>query len=287
MAIISVINQKGGCGKTTTAVNLATGFAKKGFSVLLIDMDPQAHATLGLGINPDKLKKSMFDLLNDDNNKIKFSNIIVKISKRFDVAPANVVLSVLEQALAGKDGRELRLSSVLAKVKNQYDKIVIDCPPSLGLLTINSLLASSHAIVPIDSGFYALAGVAKLEETIAMLRKKTAHQIKVGHLITFYDIKSTFNKDFRRDLADMIGETRLFACKIRRSIKFNISQRIGISVIDMGSKKGGIAYKDYNELVKEIASWTKDVSNYRIRLFKKITKTELRRSGSLKIKQEV
>lgn len=266
MAIISIINQKGGCGKTTTAVNLATGLARSGYRVLLIDMDPQGHATLGLGINPDTLKRTIFDVLEQREKEVSIDSIILPFGKRLTIAPANVFLSAFEQSMAGKPWRESRLALVLSKIKNRYDHIIIDCPPSLGLLTINSLLASSHAIIPIDSGFYALSGVKKLEETIDMLRKKVNHTIELHHVITFYDTKSSFNKDFLSDLRKMVGDSLIFDTKIRRSIKYNISQRLGKSVMDMGSKKGGVAFKDYFRLIKEVIDWTKKSSNYRISL---------------------
>jgi len=287
MAIVSIINQKGGCGKTTTAVNLATGLARSGYRVLLIDMDPQGHATLGLGVNPDSLKKTIFDALEQREKEVDINNVLLSPSKRLMLAPANVFLSAFEQSMAGKPWRESRLSMVLAKIKNRYDHIIIDCPPSLGLLTINSLLASSHAVIPIDSGFYALSGVKKLEETIDMLRKKVNHSIDIRHVITFYDTKSSFNKDFLADLRKMVGMQTIFDAKIRRSIKYNISQRLGSSVMDMGSKKGGIAFKDYYRLVKEVIDWTKKSSNYRISLMTtSAAKTEVKKANpkTMKVK---
>ncbi len=284
MAIVSIINQKGGCGKTTTSVNLATGLAKNGYRVLLIDMDPQGHSTLGLGLNPDSLKQTIFDVLEERTKETSFSAIVKQISKRLILAPSNVFLSVFEQSMAGKPWRESRLAKVLSKEKNKYDYIVIDCPPSLGLLTINALLASSHAIIPIDSGFYALSGVKKLEETVNMLRKKIAHSIELKHLITFYDTKSSFNKDFISDLKKMISDNSLFYSKIRRSIKFNVSQRLGRSVMDMGSKKGGIAFKDYYKLIQEVIEWTKHSSNYRIAMLDpSISKTAVRKGTAGKL----
>lgn len=287
MAIISIINQKGGCGKTTTAVNIATGLARSGFRVLLVDMDPQGHATLGLGLSPDKLKKTIFDLLEHREKEVDTATVFLQPLKRLTLAPANVFLSAFEQSMAGKPWRESRLAMVLAKIKNRYDHIIIDCPPSLGLLTINSLLASSHAVIPIDSGFYALSGVKKLAETIEMLRKKVNHSIDLRHVITFYDTKSSFNKDFLSDLRKIVGTESIFESRIRRSIKFNISQRLGCSVMDMGSKKGGIAYKDYYRLIKEVIDWTRKSSNYRISLLNVAAKTEQKKDTTKNIKVKV
>ncbi|GBR76432.1 putative AAA family ATPase [Candidatus Termititenax persephonae] len=276
MAAISVINQKGGCGKTTTSVNIATGLARRGYRVLLVDMDPQGHSTLGLGCNPDSLERTIFDVIDERAENTPLSAVIVPLTERLTLAPSNVLLSAFEQSLAGKAGRESRLTNALAKVKNQYDYLIIDCPPSLGLLTVNALLASSHVIVPIDSGFYSLAGVQKLRETIQMLRVKAQHELDIRHVITFYDHKSTFNKEFEEDLQKIIGEENLFKQRIRRSIKFNSSQRRGKSVIDLGSKRCGVAFRDYLNLTQEIIDWTKLSWGFRKRA-RLTTKTEMRR----------
>ncbi|MDR1324178.1 MAG: AAA family ATPase, partial [Candidatus Margulisbacteria bacterium] len=216
MTVISVINQKGGCGKTTTSVNVSTGLARRGYRVLLVDMDPQGHSTLGLGFNPDSFERTVFDVIDSRELEVPLSTAAVSVTGRLTLLPANVLLSTFEQSMAGKAWRESRLARALGKVKNQYDYIIIDCPPSLGLLTVNALLASSHVIVPIDSGFYALSGLQKLQETAAMLKNKAQHELNIKHVITFYDNKSTFNKDFQEDLQKITSAENLFKQKIRR-----------------------------------------------------------------------
>jgi chromosome partitioning protein len=276
MAVISVINQKGGCGKTTTSVNLATGLVKRGYRVLLADMDPQGHSTLGLGFNPDSLRQTVFDVIDAREQDTPLSTVTLEVAGRLTLLPANVFLSAFEQSMSGKAWRESRLAKALFKVKNQYDHIIIDCPPSLGLLTVNALLASTHVIVPVDSGFYSLSGVKKLRETVEMLKSKVHHDLDIKHVITFYDSKSSFNKDFMGDLKKFVGQNNLFKTKIRRSIKFNISQRLGKSVIELGSKRCGVAFRDYYDLTQEVIDWTKSVQNFRISFLRAGNKTAVR-----------
>jgi len=276
MAVISVINQKGGCGKTTTAVNVSTGLVKRGYRILLVDMDPQGHSTLGLGFDPDGLRQTVFDVIDAREQDVPLSTVTLDVADRLTLLPSNVFLSAFEQSMSGKAWRESRLAKALFKVKNQYDHIIIDCPPSLGLLTVNALLASTHVIVPIDSGFYSLAGVKKLKETVEMLKSKVHHELDIKHLITFYDSKSSFNKDFLADLKKVIGPHTLFKQKIRRSIKFNISQRLGKSVIELGSKRCGIAFRDYYNLTQEVIDWTKSMQNFRISFLRTNNKTAVR-----------
>jgi chromosome partitioning protein len=275
MAVISIINQKGGCGKTTTAVNLSMGLVKRGYRVLLIDMDPQGHATLGLGFNPDSLRQTIFDVIDARDVEVPINSVLLDVSERMNLAPANVFLSAFEQSMSGKAWRESRLSKAIFKIRSQYDYIVVDCPPSLGLLTVNALLASTHVMVPIDTGYYSLAGVKKLSETLEMLKSKVDHELAVHHLITFYDTKSPFNKEFLSDLRKAINPEAVFKQKIRRSTKFNSSQRIGKSVIELGSKKCGIAFHDYFNLTQEVITWTKGTQNYKITMLR-ANKTSIR-----------
>src|SRR6476659_3705249 len=172
MRILAVANQKGGCGKTTTAVSLAWCLASRGRKTLLIDLDPQAHSTLALGVNPERLDLHIGDVLGEsvfEPETLRLSQIIHSVKSSLSLAPAGVDLSALEHALAGVEGREERLSEHLAGMDGIYDIVILDCPPALGLLTFNALIAAPEAIVPIDSSPLALQGLSRLKDTVALV----------------------------------------------------------------------------------------------------------------------
>jgi chromosome partitioning protein len=155
MKIISIANQKGGCGKTTTAINLASTLGFNGQRTLLIDLDPQAHATLGLNIDDSNSLYNVISKLTP--RKLKIKDIIKKADKSFDIVPSNVLVGTLEQELADEIGRELKLVEILADLKGQYDYVLIDCPPSLGFLTVNSLRASDEVIIPVETSRFSVS----------------------------------------------------------------------------------------------------------------------------------
>ncbi len=274
--VISIINQKGGCGKTTTATNLAMGLTRKGHNVLAIDMDPQGHLTLGLGYRPDFLDKTILDLLESEPTNYNINEVKIEVCRDLFLIPANVALSTFEQKFARKHQREQKLSAFIRSIKEDFDYIIIDAPPSLGLLTVNSLLASSHSIIPIDTGFYALEGTRRLQDTINMLKKHTDHDINSKGLLTFFDKRSEFSKEMFKDVEQALNGN-VFKTTIRRSVKFNTTQKIGRTVIEAGSRKGGIAFHDYLSLVDEVLDWT---TNAELLFLKKTTaKTIVREQG--------
>jgi len=289
--IISVINQKGGCGKTTTATNLVMGLCRKGHTVMAIDMDPQGHLTLGLGYRPSLIEDTILDLLEVDNSNLKHEEVMIEVMKGLFLLPANVALSTFEQKFSGKAWRESRLSRVVSKMNGKFDYIIIDAPPSLGLLTINALLAANFAVVPIDTGYYALEGMKRLQDTINMLKKHIDHTIEYRGLITFYEKKAAFSKEIESDIVTVLNG-HVFNTKIRRSIKYNVTQRRGKTVIEEGSRKSGIAFHDYMAFTSELISWVESRDEDRITLLRtSTTKTDIRENIlqpiSFKIKDDV
>ncbi len=200
MRVIAVANQKGGCGKTTTAISLSTSLAGRGNKVLLVDCDPQAHATIGLNVSPSDLEKSLYHVLTPTNNgALGIEDVVQYVKENFDLAPSSVILSALEQDLAGIQGRENRLLEAIQALRGPYDYVLIDCPPSVGLLCINALRACDEVIIPIDMSLFSLRGVAKLVEIILLIKDKLGHEIRPRALITMYDHRTRYsNKSSRR-----------------------------------------------------------------------------------------
>lgn len=171
MRTIAIVNQKGGCGKTTTTVSLAGCLAADGARVLVADVDPQAHATLALGIDPERVDENLYEVLAEESGPARLAEVIVPAAERLHVAPAGIVLSALEAKLAGEraEARTGRLAQALASVGDRYDYALVDCPPNVGLLTFGALRAAGEAIVPLETSHFAVHGVHKLLETIALL----------------------------------------------------------------------------------------------------------------------
>lgn len=186
--VISIANQKGGVGKTTTAVNLSTVLAKKGRKVLLMDADPQGNATSGLGVNKEQ-QFSIYDVLIED---IEVENTLQKTNvKNLDLCPSNINLAGAEVQLVSMENREHRLKEKIDKIRDQYDFIIIDCPPSLGLTTLNSFTASDSVLIPIQCEYYALEGLGQLINTIELVREHMNKSLYIeGALLTMYDART-------------------------------------------------------------------------------------------------
>ena len=252
MRIISITNQKGGCGKTTTAINLAASLATNKRKVLLIDLDPQAHATLGLNI---KAENSIYNVLSKlTNKKALLNNIIKNVSENFDIAPSSIVLSTLEQELAGEIGRESRLWDILNNFKGNYDYILIDCPPNLGILTINAIRASHEIIVPVEASRFSLEGLAQLISIINLIRDRLNHQTDYKILVTNFD--SRLRHSFKMLEKIKSGfKNLLYDNIIHVNVKLKEAQNEGTFVYNYDKYCRGA--KDYFSLSREIITQEK------------------------------
>ncbi|MDD4858369.1 MAG: AAA family ATPase, partial [Candidatus Krumholzibacteria bacterium] len=193
MRIIAIINQKGGCGKTTVGINLAAAFRELGKKVLLVDLDPQAHASLGLNVSSEEVEITTYDLLKDP--RVKTSDAIFKVDENLFLVPSSPVLSAIEQELAGKPGREGRLFSKLSRAPGDFDYVIIDSPPSIGLLTFNALMACGEVIIPIDPSYFSVQGLEKLRETLDLLERETNHAIAVHVLLNNVERRTAFSRE--------------------------------------------------------------------------------------------
>lgn len=247
MRIISIANQKGGCGKTTTAVNLAACLAAKARRTLLVDLDPQGHATLALGVEHESLNGSMYEVLAHTRS---LDSIIRRVGENLDLAPAEVRLSAIEQHLAGVEGREQRLREAICSISSQrYQYVVIDCPPSIGLLTFNALVASGELIVPIEGSFFSLHGLTKLMETVGVVQDHTGHDIDVRALATIYDRRTRLAREIFEEVREHFGD-RCFHTAIHRTVRLREAAGFGQSVLDYSPTS--IAAEDHMSLASEV-----------------------------------
>ena len=250
MRIIAIANQKGGCGKTTTAINISSSLSLRGQRVLLIDCDPQSHATMGLNIRPYDLEKSMYHVMTARGDELLgIDDIVISIKDNFDLAPSSVILSAVEQELSGMEGREDRFLQAIKGIRQTYDYIIIDCPPSIGLLCFNALRACEEVIIPIDMSLFSLRGVAKLIEIIILLKNKLDHDIISRALITMYDSRTRYSKRVLEKVKEEFGEN-VFDTVIRYNIRLRETVDYGMPIGDYD--KHSIGYQDYENLAQEI-----------------------------------
>ncbi len=207
---IAVINQKGGCGKTTTSINLAASLASMGQRTLLIDVDPQGHCALGLAVPEKQLELSVADVfLSTDPTPAAFEPLFWQVAANLDLAPATVSLAGVERRLADAPDRDLRLARFLASLGKRYDVVLVDCPPSIGLLTFNALRAAQEVIIPVETGYFALKGAAKQVATIRVMSEQCGHGVAIHVLPTMYDVRQKLGREILNDLKRQFGQAVL------------------------------------------------------------------------------
>jgi chromosome partitioning protein len=243
--VIAFANQKGGVAKTTTTLNLAVAFAESGYRVLCVDLDPQGNLTMSQGIDPDKVEKSLYDVLVND---LPISEVIHK--REIDIAVASIDLAGAEIAMSTKIGRERTLEKALKEVSADYDFVCIDTPPSLGLLTINALTAANKVIVPVQCEYLSMRGLVQLQNTLRMIQENLNPDVRIeGILPTMLDTRTIHAKEAVEILEENFGDL-VFRSRIRKAIKFAEAPVKGSSVLKYDS--GSSAANYYRELAKEV-----------------------------------
>jgi chromosome partitioning protein len=243
--VIAFANQKGGVAKTTTTLNLAVAFAESGYRVLCVDLDPQGNLTMSQGIDPDKVEKSLYDVLVND---MPLAEIIVK--REIDIAVASIDLAGAEIAMSTKIGRERSLEKALKEVAGDYDYVCIDTPPSLGLLTINALTAANKVIVPVQCEYLSMRGLVQLQNTLRMIQENLNPDVRIeGILPTMLDTRTIHAKEAIEILEENFGDL-VFRSRIRKAIKFAEAPVKGSSVLKYDSDSSAANY--YRELAKEV-----------------------------------
>jgi chromosome partitioning protein len=252
--IIAMTNQKGGVGKTTTTINLGAALAEAGRKVRMVDMDPQGSLSIGLGVNPDDLggKKTVYDMLMD-STAVPASDVVMKTSiAGLDLLPANIQLSAAELRLAGEVAREYALDRAFESVRPNYDYILIDCQPSLGLLTVNALTSADGVVIPMECEFFALRGVEMLRETITKVKERLNNRLTIdGVLPTMVDARTLHTRETIQAVLDAFGDS-VFHTTISRTVKFPETTKAGVSIIEQAPNSSGA--QNYRNLAWELVA---------------------------------
>ncbi len=243
--VIAFANQKGGVAKTTSTLNLAVALAEKGHKVLIIDLDPQGNLTMSQGLNPDEIERSMYDVL---VHRLPIENVIHH--GEVDLAVSSIDLAGAELALSGMIGRERALQKALVSVRDAYEFVLVDTPPSLGLLTINALVASNGVIVPVQCEYLSLRGLVQLENTLSMIRENLNPEVGIqGILPTMYDSRTLHSREAVEILQENFGDL-VFKTRIRKTVRYAEAPVKGLSILKYDPS--GSAAEAYRELAKEV-----------------------------------
>lgn len=251
MRTVAVINQKGGCGKTTVSLNLASALSGLGKKTLLVDMDPQSHCAVGLAVPEEQIEQSIYDILisSGRGEDLRLSEILWQISDGFELAPSSIDLAAFDQQMSGIADRENCLKSVLGKIGSDYEYTIIDCPPSVGLLTFNAIRAATDVIVPVDMGYFSLHGLSKQLETLNVLCKQCSQDINVMVLPSMYDIRTKMGREILAELRKHFSD-KMFKTVVNFNTKLKEAASLGqpISEYDPASK----GHKDFQALAEEL-----------------------------------
>jgi len=257
--IISIVNQKGGVGKTTTALNLAAFLAEKGKFVLLVDLDPQANATSGIGVDPQGLEQGIYEAI---LGNVSVRDIVQPTAHQgMHVAPATTALAGLNIELVHMKNREFALRDALLAIRNDYDFILIDCPPTLGLITLNGIVAGDEILIPVQAEYYALEGLGQLLETVQLVRDRLRPDVGVlGAVITMYDSRTKLSDDVLHELYKYFPNN-IFRSVIPRNVRLAEAPSYGRSIAHFDAQSKGA--KAYERLAQEILE--REIDGYRIR----------------------
>ena len=247
MKVLAVVNQKGGCGKTTLAIHLAAAWAKEGFRVLLVDLDPQGHASLGLGVEVERCALGTYDLLSDPAASL--DAMTVQVRDHLGVVPSGIILSAAEQELARQPGRESRLRSALLRHAEAYDWVIVDTAPAVGLLTFNALVAADALLVPVDSSTFTLHGLEKILETLEVLEEETRQRPACFVVANELNPRTLFSRELYAELAAN-SRIRLLSTRVRSSVRVKMAAAAGLPVMELA--QAGPVRLDFENLAEEL-----------------------------------